>query len=316
MKRIFALSLSLILILSLCACSRPILYEEETAANAWLQEKTKGYTLVPNASYMRLHVDPEGFTVEMDTGSNGIPVLSVDDDVSNIIASERDQETSEGSMLTASTSSGLFARAVNEYCVFNPYSNAYEPSVRVYQKDAKTFRIFFWLNADTSDFYPIPKILTREQYDAVLKELNVYNEEEYDKNTAQGLTPFNYVKEFMDIYEQKYTSDLITNPEGTLFYQYNGAESANLLLYRDFIQDLGLSEQDWRACYQELGYVGPRPVYQIIYCDMVIGDTSIDLTLNTQDVYNSPAMKDTHMKLIYTFCPALASQPFMNVTQK
>ena len=310
MKKFLALFLTLVLILPiLCSCSTPVIYDEENAVRAWLAERTEGYTQVSSTSMMYLKKDAEQFTVAIATGSNGLPRLEIEYDPVSITG--KDPE-----ILAVSVGGEKFAVSTHSNIVFDPYANQYTRSMKIYRKDENTFRIFFWLYGEDTDFYPLPRLLTAEQYQQLLPIFNEYTEKERLESEELGEEVVNYAGIFMDSYVGKYTSALAANPSGAIFYEYNGGAAEYVSVFRDLISRLGLTQQDWRKAYEGLGYTGYQPVYRLVYCDMIIGETEIDLTLNVGDAYDSPAMKEKNLDLSYTFCPNLAQQEFMNVTVK
>lgn len=308
MKKTLALLLSAVLLWGLFGCSAPIIYEEEIAAVQWLNERTEGYTALP-PNQTRLYKDEEGFIFHIRSASGGIPRPEIEYDPLSVTVRETD-------LLTSFVGDTPFATASTLNRVFHPYQNQYNSAMQIFWKDAKTFRVFLWLYAEDTDDYPLPRILNAEQYQSMLELVNAYNDEMYVKHENEGALHVNYVQIFLDSYPGKYISDKVSNPEGVIFYEYNGGAKDYVSEYSSLFAKLNMTQQDWRASYEALGYKGAKPVYQILYFDVAIGNTVIDLTLNTADVYTSPALQEKNLTFTYTFCPELAKQEFMNVTQK
>lgn len=309
MKKICSLTLLLALTLSLWGCARPIIYEEEKTIHTWLNERTEGYDRVPASSRMILYQDEKGFTVKIDTGTNALPRISIEDDKTNVIATEN-------SLLTVTNENSIFAQATHENSVFDPYRNSYTRSMKVYQKDESSFRVFLWLYGSPTDFYPIPQLLTQSQYTQMLEIVKEYTEKKAVESEAADEDPFNYTADFMSLYEGRYFSDKATNQQGAIFYQYNDTPSKHFSAYRTLFSQLNLTEQDWRASFESLGYTGQKLNLHIVYFDIYIGRETVDITLMTSDTYTSHLLASQDQNFTYAFCPSLASQDFIHVKQK
>jgi len=308
LKKSLALLLTLLFCTALfCSCSAPVIYGEEKASAAWLTERTEGYTRVTASGLMYLKKDPKQFTVAIATGSDGYPRLEIEYDPVSIVGKDP-------TILSVKAGEEEFAVSTHANTVFDPYANQYTRSMKVYQKDENTFRIFFWLFGEDTDFYPLPRLLNETQYRQLLDIFNQFTEEQRIESENRGDEPVNYAGIFMDSYQGKYSSNKVTNPKGTIFYEYNGGAKDYVPIFANLTARLGLTQQDWRKSYEELGYVDYRPVYRLMYCDLVIGETVTEITLNTGDVYDSPAMKEKNLTLTYELCPNLAQQDFMKIT--
>ncbi len=309
MKKFLALALLLCLTVTLCGCHSAIIYDEEKTVNAWLEERTEGYQTVSPSRRMILTNVEEGFKIRIDTGSDAQPRLTVENDAINTIAVEN-------GILTVTAGDKVYAAADNSNKVFDPYRNAYTSSMKVYQKDENTFRVFFWLYGEDTDFYPLPKLLTEEQYSQMLTVVENYTQTQAQQSELQGEDPFNYSGEFMSLYKGKYFSDLAKNPEGTIYYEATGTTTENAAIYRNLFTSLGLSEQGWRESYENLGYTGQNLNLQIVYFDMVMGTDKVTLTLHTNDAYSSPKLKEANLSLTYGFCPSLQNFDFIGTEVK
>lgn len=309
MKKLCSLALLFALTATLWGCSSPIVYEEEKTINAWLNERTEGYRQVAPSSRMVLYQDEEGFTVKIDTGTDMIPRITVEDDKTNTTAVDN-------TMLTVTGGNTVFARSTHENSVFDPYRNSYTRAMKVYQKDETTFRVFFWLYGAPTDFYPIPQLLTQEQYSQMLEIVEEYSTEKVAESKDAGEDPVNYTGDFMALYKGQYFSHKAKNPDGTIFYQYNGSTSEYFSVYRTLFFDLGLTEQDWRTSYEKLGYTGQELNLQIVYFDLSVGKDTVDMTLMTSDTYTSRLLASYNLDFTYSFCTSLAPQEFIKVEQK
>ncbi len=309
MKKALSLILTLLMAAALFGCGNAVIYEEETAVNTWLKERTQGYTQIAPSSRMVLFQEEEGFKIRIDTGSDMIPKLTVENDKTNTVALDN-------SILTVTAGDGLYAKADHTSSVFDPYKNRYTRAMQVYQKDGTTFRIFFWLYGSATDFYPIPQLLTSDQYDRMLKILEDYTAEKLEETEAVGETNVNYTGDFMALYKSYYFTDKAKNPGGTIFYEYNGTPSEHLLVYRNLFSQLEMTEQDWRKSFEDLGYTGQKLDLQIVYCDLVVGTDTVDLSLQTSDAYTSALLQSKNLTLTYAFCPSLSQQDYIRVEVK
>lgn len=308
MKRILALLFLSVFGVTLFGCSRPIIYEEEARTHTWLLQRTEGYTQLEPTSRMILFREDDGFTVKIDTGSDMNPRLTVVNDQTYVTAVEN-------SLLTATADQSLFAQATHSNRVYDPYKNRYTRALQVYQKDETTFRIFFWLYGSATDFYPVPRLLTEKQYNQMLEIVEAYTNEQKAVSDENGTEPINYLKDFMALYKAYYTTDIAANPNLGIFYELVGT-SEYLSEYRTLFAQLEMTEQDWRASFESLGYTGDRPVFQILYCDLTVGETDLTFALRTDDVYHSQSLQASGTQLTYSFCPSLASYDFITVTQE
>jgi hypothetical protein len=213
--------------------------------------------------------------------------------------------TLERSMLTVTTTSSLYAKATHASRVFNPYQNRYTPALQVWQKDANTFRIFFWLYGANTDFYPIPRLLTEKQYQIMLDKVTEFHREQELEAELSGDDIINYTGDFLKLYESSYQSEKAPNPDGHLFYQYTGSGSSYMSIYRALFLEMGLSEQDWRKSFESLGYTEMKTLLNIVYCDLTVGSDKVHMVLNTKDAYLSPSLKELNLPLKYSFCPTM-----------
>lgn len=320
MKKILSLLLLAALAGTLfCSCSVPIIYPEEDEARAWLKQRTEGYVKLDDASRW-LRRDENGFLIYFGTSTkSATPFLEVEFDPANV-------KTRENALVTVYGNGKSHGTVYNTACVFDPYANDYHRSMQVYQKDENTYRVFFWFYYADTDFYPIPKLLTEEQYQQMLTLVNTYTEEEYNASEAAGEQPVNYAGAFLDSYKPVYSSNLVSDPTGAVFYEYTplsaelekkhyGNNTLFVITFHNLLQDLNLSVQDWRESFEDLGYGEYAPYYQIFYFDLTIGDSVTSLDLKTSDVYFSPALHKTGILFHYDFCPELAKQSFMRVTK-
>ena len=309
MKKILSVLLVLLITTTLlCACNSAVIYEEETAINAWLKQRTQGYGQVSPSSRMILFRADGGFTVRIDTGSDLSPKLTVEDDETNTVVQEK-------SILTATSDTALYAIADHARRVFDPYKKRYTYSMQVWQKDASTFRIFFWLYGEDTDFYPIPKLLTADQYTEALALVEQYNVEQQAKSEVSGEKIVDYTGDFINLYKAAYFSEKAKNPKGEVYYECVGVtEYASA--YRTVFAKMGLSEQDWRNSFEDLGYTGQKLNLQIVYCDVSIGKDTVDMILRTDDAYTSALLKSKNLTLTYSFCPTLKTQDYVNVEIK
>ena len=308
MKKILALCLAAVFLTGLWGCSAPILYDEELAALRWVEEHTEGYTKLAD-NQRKIYKDSEGFIFNFRVLSGGIPQPQIEYDPTSTTVTEE-------IFLTASVNGEVFASASSLNRVFHPYRNTYESAMQIYRKDDSHFRIFLWLYGEDTDFYPIPRLLTQEQYEAMLPLIRIYNEEKYVESENDFREPINYEEIFLNAYEGTYLSEKVTNPDGVMFYEYNGTADEYTSDFATVFSQLNLTEQDWREAYESLGYTGTKSVYQILYFDVAVGNTIMDLTLYSSDVYTSPALQEKNLTFTYDFCPTLAKQEFMNVTQQ
>ena len=297
MKKILCLALILLLFASLFGCSKAIIYPEEVETNQWLKERTKGYSQITPSSRMIFYRDGD-VTVRIDTRNNNIPELTV--------SYERTNTTyTETSLLTATTDTHLFASATHENRVFDPYRNAYTRALQVWQKDENHFRMFFWLYGEYTDFYPIPALLTEKQYTKMVEIVSAYHQQKEAEAYASNGDVINYLGDFLKLYEGTYQSNKATNPKGTLFYQYNGTKSEYLTIYGSLFAQLGLTAQDWRKSFEDLGYAEQKTLLNLIYCDVAIENGEVFLTLNVKDSYRTENVPS----LSYSFCPVLKNSP-------
>ncbi len=164
--------LSLALILSICAtffgCSKAIIYEEEAVIHQWLNQRTEGYVQLTPSSQMVLASTQNGIKIDLDTGADMIPELKIK-------PGKTADSLTENNILTLSEGETVFAKANHKNSVFNPYRNHYTRALQVWKKDDSTFRIFFWLYGNNTDFYPIPQLLTQSQYSEMLKLVEDYD---------------------------------------------------------------------------------------------------------------------------------------------
>lgn len=308
MKRLLALLFLGVFGVTLFGCSRPIIYEEEVRTHSWLTQRTEGYTQIDPSSRMILFREDDGFTVKIDTGSDMNPRLTVVNDQTYITAAEN-------SLLTATADQSLFAKATHANRVYDPYKNRYTRALQVYQKDETTFRIFFWLYGSATDFYPVPRLLTEKQYKQMLEIVETYTNEQKAVSEQNGEEPVNYLKDFSTLYKPYYASDVATNPNLGIFYELEGT-SEYLSEYRTLFAQLEMTEQDWRASFESLGYTGDQPHFQILYCDLTVEESNLTFALRTDDVYNSKALQAAGTQLTYAFCPSLATYDFITVSQE
>lgn len=307
LKKAFALCLLLTFLLSLFGCSHAIVYDEEKDVHNWLTERTKGYTQIPNSSRMVLYEVEDHFAAKITTGSNGAPRLIIENQMTYVTATEN-------SILSVTTPSSAFGMGTNEPKVFDPYRNTYTASMKAYQKGDNQFRVFFWIYGAPTDFYPIPQLLTEEQYNKMLKIVGDYTEAQKIVSEQQDTEPVNYLGDFMSIYSNGYFSDKARNPSGEIFYQYNGAQSQYLSTYRNLFGKMGMSEQDWRKSYEELGYTGHHPQLLIVYFDMTVNEKTVDITLMKSDTYRSGSLALKNPNFIYAFCPGFETHEFITIT--
>ena len=323
MKKTLALLLLFVLTASLlCSCSAPIIYPEENEVRQWLKERTAGYENLGDKADSEeekrtfwLYKDDAGFLIYLSTSTtNATPFLEIEYDPIS-------QTVRENSLITVNSSTFK-----NQKKVFDPYANDYHYSMQVYRKGEKNFRIFFWVYQESTDFYPLPKLLTEEQYQDMLAKVTAEHEKLMQESDAEGTEPVNYVGAFLDAYKATYTSDLVTKPNGKVFYEFsrwskeslernNGNESLFASNFQLWFNALGFSVQDWRESFQELGYENYNPKYQVLYMDITVGETITELTLKTSDRYLSPALRSQNMNFSYEFCPELAKQSFLRVTK-
>lgn len=305
MKKSLCLLLVLLMTATLFGCNNAVIYDEETVINRWLKERTQGYVQVSPSSHMVLYKEEEGFKLDLDTGTDMIPTLKLDNDAKNIVTVEKD-------LLSVTVGEEEFAVATHENRVFDPYRNRYTRALQVWKKDDTTFRIFFWLYGEDTDFYPIPKLLTQEQYAEIIALVEEYNAEKQEESLVANEKIINYTADFMNLYKASYFSDKAKNPDGTIYYECVGTtEYASV--YRNLFAELELSEQDWRNSFESLGYTGQKLNLQILYCDLVVNEESVTLTLQTQDGYRSSLLKSKNLAFDYAFCPAFAELDYVNV---
>ncbi len=308
MKKIFSLFLVLLMITALFGCNNAIIYDEETTVNHWLKEHTQGYVQLNPSSVMTLYKEEEGFKISIDTGTDMIPELKLENDAKNTV-------TLEKNLLTATVGEKPYAVATHENRVFDPYRNRYTRALQVWKKDETNFRIFFWLYGEDTDFYPIPKLLTQEQYTEITALVEEYNAEKQEESFAANEKVINYAADFMNLYKASYFSDKAKNPDGTIYYECVGT-TEYAVIYRNLFSKLELSEQDWRNSFESLGYTGQKLNLQIVYCDLAVNEKSVDLILQTKDGYTSSLLKIKNPELSYTFCPALAELDYVNIEIK
>ncbi len=307
MKKNGSLFLIFVLAASLCACSKAIVYQEETAINTWLKERTQGYSQVQSSSLMELYMKEEGFKVSLSTGSDRIPKLKVENDAV-------DETVEENRILTVSSSAGKIASATHKNSVFDPYRNAYVRSLQVWQKSEREFRVFLWLYAEETDFYPIPKLLTKDQYDQALALVEAYNAQQAEKDELAGNKIINYTGDFISLYQASYGSEKAENPKGDLYYECVGTTIYGDA-YRSLFAELGLSEQDWRNSFKSLGYTGQELNLQIVYFDLTVGADAVSLALQTKDVYSTARWMAQNPSFTYAFCPAFAETEYITLTE-
>lgn len=307
MKKIVSLTLLLFMAASLFSCAKPVIYEEEEAIHGWLKERTAGYTQVNPSSRMVLFQEEEGFKVRIDTGSDMVPKLTVDYDAINTVAVDN-------SILTVTSGTVLYGTATHVNRVFDPYRNAYTRALQVWQKDEKTFRIFFWIYGSDTDFYPFPKLLTEPQYRQMLDLVTAYTEQANAKAEAAGEDIINYAGEFMNLYKGYYTTEKAKNPNSGIFYEYVGKSTEYADLYRSLFAKMGLTEQDWRKSFEDLGYTGQKLDLMIVYCDLTVGDNAVSLALKPKDAYFSHLLAAQNPAFTYNFCPSLSQKDFVVVT--
>lgn len=308
MKKILSFFLVFLIAASLFGCNNAIIYDEETTVNGWLKERTRGYVQISPSSHMILFKEEEGFKIGIDTGTDMIPKLKLENDEENTV-------TIEANMLSATAGEELFSAATHAPRVFDPYRNRYTRAMQVWKKDDATFRIFFWLYGEDTDFYPVPKLLTQEQYTAMTALVEEYNAKKQEESLAANEKIVNYTADFLNLYQGSYYSEKAENPDGNIFYECTGT-TEYATVYRDLFSELELSEQDWRNSFASLGYTGQKLNLQIVYCDLSVNDASVDLTLHTEDGYTSAFLKSKNTSLSYVFCPALAELNYVNVKIK
>lgn len=307
MKKIGSLFLIFLLAASLCACSKAIVYQEETAINTWLKERTQGYSQVQSSSLMELYMKEEGFKVSLSTGSDRIPKLRVENDAV-------DEKVEEERILTVTSKNDELAAASHEKSVFDPYRNAYVPALQVWQKSETEFRVFLWLYAEETDYYPIPKLLTKAQYDRALALVEAYDAEQAKKDELAGNKIINYTGDFINLYKASYGSEKAENPKGDLYYECVGTTDYGDV-YRSLFAEVGLSEQDWRNSFKSLGYTGQKLNLQVVYFDLTVGDSAVSLSLQTEDAYSTPRFKEQNPQVSYAFCPAFAETEYITLTE-
>ena len=248
MKKLFCLLL--IGAALLCGCASATFYEEETQMRAWLAPRTEGYTLLQASSRMVLRRDEKGISLQIDTGSDTSPRLKVSDGKAHASVAETE-------LLTLTVNGVEHAKATHAMIHYDPYRNAYTPSMKVYQKDADHFRIFFFLYGGGTDFYPVPRLLTETQYKQMLEQVKAYTEQETKKSLEKEEDPVNYTGDFLNLYTGVYQTPKASNPDGKMIYVYNEeAASDHLDVYRTLFGTLNMSEQDWRRSFEKLGYTG------------------------------------------------------------
>lgn len=307
MKKTGSLFLIFVLAASLCACSKAIVYQEETEMNGWLKEHTQGYYQVTPSSLMELYIEEEGFKVSLSTGSDMIPKLRVENDaVDDIVEENR--------ILTVTSSDGEIASASHKKRVFDPYRNAYVRALQVWQKSETNFRVFLWLYAEDTDFYPIPKLLTKDQYDQALALVEAYDVEQAEKDELAGKAIVNYTGDFINLYNASYGSEKAENPKGDLYYECVGT-TAYGDAYRSLFAKIGLTEQDWRNSFKSLGYTGQELNLQIVYFDLTVGDSAVSLSLQTEDAYSTARWKAQNPAASYAFCPVFAETEYIILTE-
>ncbi len=308
MKKVLSLTLVLFTVSILFGCSKAVIYEEETTINTWLKQRTEGYVQLTPSSLMVLTNREDGFRIELSTGSDMIPELTVKNRKNNTAGTERN-------LLTVTTDQTLFAQANHKNSVFDPYRNSYTRALQVWKKDDSTFRIFLWLYGDETDFYPIPKLLTQSQYSEILKLVEAYDAERAETSKNSGEKIINYTGDFLNLYKSSYFSDKAKNPNGDIYYECIGT-SEYAAEYRKLFAQLGLSEQAWRKSFETLGYTGQKLNLQIVYFDLVVNKNDLKMTLNTTDAFTSALLKSKNLPLQYSFCPALQEVDGIHVEVK
>ena len=307
MKKIGSLFLIFVLAASLCACSKAIVYEEEREINGWLKDRTQGYSQISPSSLMNLYTKEEGFKISISTGSDMIPKLQVENDALN-------KKAEENSLLTVSSGDKEIVSANHKKSFFDPYRNAYVRSLQVWKKSDTQFRVFLWLYAEETDFYPFPKLLTQEQYDRIFALVQEFDAEQAEEDETAGNKVVDYTGDFINLYKASYNSDKAKNPKGELYYECVGTTLYGST-YRSLFSQLGLSEQDWRNSFKELGYTGQELNLQIVYFDLTVGDDAVSLTLQTKDAYSTARWESRNPAVTYTFCPAFAEAEYITLTE-
>ena len=308
MKKILSLALVLLTVATLFGCSKAVIYEEETTIHTWLKQRTEGYVQLTPSSLMVLTNREDGYRIELSTGSDMIPELTVKNQKNNTTATEKN-------LLTVTTDQTLFAQANHKNSVFDPYRNSYTRALQVWKKDESTLRIFLWLHGEYTDFYPIPKLLTQSQYSEMLKLVEDYDAKRAEASKNSGEKIINYTGDFLNLYKSSYFSDKAKNPDGDIYYECV-ATTEYAAEYRKLFAQLGLSEQDWRKSFEKLGYTGQRLNLQIVYFDLTIGKNGLKITLNTADAFTSALLKSKNLPLEYAFCPNLQAVDGIHVEIK
>ena len=308
MKKILSLALVLFTVTTMLGCSKAVIYEEETEINTWLKQRTEGYVQLPPSSQMVLASTQNGIKIDLDTGADMIPELKIK-------PGKTADFLTENNILTLSEGETVFAKANHKNSVFNPYRNHYTRALQVWKKDDFTFRIFFWLYGDNTDFYPIPKLLTQSQYSEMLELVKAYDAQKAEESINAETNVVNYTGDFLGLYKSFYFSDKAKNPDGDIYYECVGT-TEYAAEYRKLFAQLGLSEQDWRKSFEALGYTGQKLNLQIVYCDLTIDGNSVNLTLQTADAYTSALLQSKELNLQYSFCPALQNSEGITVEVK
>ena len=308
MKKTVSFLLIFFLIPSLFACSKAIVYSEETEINTWLKARTEGYTQVQSSSLMDLYAEEEGFKVTLSTGSDMVPKLRVENDALN-------QTTEEKDLLTVFSGDTEIARATHKNRVFDPYRNSYVRALQVWQKSGTEYRIFLWLYAEDTDFYPIPKLLTPEQYQRILPLVEEYNETQAAEDEADGNKIVDYLGDFLSLYKATYSSEKAENSKGELFYECTGT-TAYGDIYRTLFAKLGLSEQNWRNSFRSLGYAGQTLNLQLVYFDLTVGGDAVSLSFAESDTFSTTRWTEQNPFVTYVFCPAFADTEYVTLTEK
>lgn len=308
MKKFLATALIPILLIALFACSRTRFYSEEEEYRDWLQEHTAGYSRLTTSRRMILTESGARFRIQINIGSSNLPQLQITDNTTSVTVSEP-------SVLTVRIGETLYAEGTAAAIDFNPYQNQYDSAMKVYQKDETHFRIFFALYGDGTDFYPIPRLLTEKQYQDLLALVTEYTETQRKKSDEAGDEPINYTEDFLKLYSGTYTSELAENPKGTIFYQYTGEASNYLSDYRELMLKMGISEQEWRRSFEDLGYTGFYPNRILLYADLTVEDSGVFLTLHPEDGYQSSKVKTARYQFSYAFCPSLQEASFVTISK-
>jgi len=317
-KRLAAIFLCVISLITVSACSSATVYPVEKEINGYVAEMTKGYTQYtesPTLKSYTLYEVEKVLTVKLKQGLSTAPSFEITTGKNKKKTVEKDVLTVYATVDGVKTEYGS-ASALSQY--FDPYRNNYVPCMRVYQKDEKNFRALFFIINENSDFFPFYRAFTAEGYEKALNGIIDYVRvlertfSSYDDETTvpDYLTEFKsmFIKanDFKDAAELAYGHKFKNLVQTDAYVLYQLGPNAATIIDEILPQYADIDMQYMRSEYEKLGYTGYDPNMIIVTADITVSDdgTSVSITMN-DNVYYSPAAKASGAEYAFDFCPTL-----------